>query len=60
MARLSYNGLMDVTSGKNSGKFNRSKYQCKLTTHPTQQLNMYAPKFKKINPIKKLGYIHPK
>lgn len=60
MAGLSYNGLMDFKSGKNIGKFNRSKYQCKLTTHPTQQLNMYAPKLKKKNPIKKLDYTLPK
>lgn len=33
---LDSNGLMDFKSGKNIGKFNRSKYECKLTTHPTQ------------------------
>lgn len=59
MAGFFRNSLMGFKSGKNVGEFNRSKYQCKLTTHPTQQLNMYAPKFKKIK-VKKLGYTGPK
>lgn len=47
MAGFSCNDSMGFKSGKNVGEFNRSKYQCKLTTCPTQQLNMYAPKFLK-------------